>query len=275
MKYTLNSKFLTKRVEVALVGCGGTGSMLLTELSRTSVAMRSLGHPEGLHVKVFDPDRVSESNIGRQLFYSADKGQFKATVLVNRLNLAYTGKGIQWEAVPEKFPSQNHPHYRPDIVISCVDTRTARREIAKAVSELSVPLWLDCGNGNSDGQVILGEPKGKYESPKQRPMRLPTVVDLYPDLLDESIQEDDDTPTCSLAEALERQDLFINRTISTFASEILWTLFRKGGIDHHGAFINLSNGPRVTPLPVDPEAWKRFLPAKKRRPRVKKAALAA
>jgi hypothetical protein len=100
-------------------------------------------------------------------------------------------------------------------------------------------------------------------------MRLPTVTDLYPDLLDESIPEDDSIPTCSLAEALERQDLFVCRSVVTFGAAMLWTLFRKGGVDNHGQFINLETG-MVTALPVDPEVWNRFKPVKAKKVRKKR-----
>jgi hypothetical protein len=43
----------------------------------------------------------------------------------------------------------------------------------------------------------------------------------------------------------------------TLALQILWTLFRFGKIDWHGAFVNLKTG-RTTPLPVDPATWARI-----------------
>lgn len=49
--------------------------------------------------------------------------------------------------------------------------------------------------------------------------------------------------------ALERQDLFINQTIATFALQLLWSFIRNGGLDIHGYFINLESG-RVSPLPI-------------------------
>lgn len=94
-------------------------------------------------------------------------------------------------------------------------------------------------------------------------MDLPCVTDLFPQIMDEN-EPEDDTPSCSLAESLEKQDLFINQSVSTFALQLLWQLFRNGGLDNHGAFINLASG-MVTPLPIDPETWKRFAPKKVRK----------
>ena len=54
-------------VTVNLIGAGGTGSQVLTCLARLDTALRGLGHP-GLFVTLYDPDTVTEANIGRQLF---------------------------------------------------------------------------------------------------------------------------------------------------------------------------------------------------------------
>ena len=54
-------------VTVLVAGAGGTGYQVITSLARMSVALQALGHP-GLHLTAFDPDTVTEANIGRQLF---------------------------------------------------------------------------------------------------------------------------------------------------------------------------------------------------------------
>jgi len=266
-KHTIHNSLLTKPVRVALIGCGGTGSQFLSGLARIHYAMCEVGHPYGLEVTAYDPDTVSASNIGRQLFSPADIGINKAVLLIHRLNTFY---GLDWEAVPAKFNGQGqYGHVSPDIIVTSTDTRRSRREIAKYLKQSGVKYWLDMGNREKDGQVILGEPfHPYYEKKKDRPMRLPTVTELYPGILDESIPEDD-TPSCSLAEALERQDLFINQGVATFGLQLFWSLFRQGGLNFHGYFINLASG-RVTNLPVDQEVWKRFVP-KRMRLRSKKA----
>ena len=60
-----------------------------------------------------------------------------------------------------------------------------------------------------------------------------------------------------LADALEKQGLFVNRGVALHALNLLWQLCRHGKITHHALFVNMAAG-RVTPLPVDPEAWKRL-----------------
>ena len=55
--------------------------------------------------------------------------------------------------------------------------------------------------------------------------------------------------------SLTKQDLFINKAVSTFAMQILWNCIRKGYIEQHGVFINLDT-MNVRPLDVNPETWK-------------------
>ena len=49
-----------------------------------------------------------------------------------------------------------------------------------------------------------------------------------------------------MAEALEKQDLFVNDFAVRIASAILWDLFRHGGTDIRGAFYSLD------PVTVNP-----------------------
>jgi len=262
VKHVIDNKLLTTTVKVALVGCGGVGSQVLTGLARLHTAMLSLGHPGGLEVTAYDSDTVSEANVGRQLFSMADVGMNKAVLLIHRLNIFF---GLNWTAKACRFPEQAPPSYSaPHIIISCVDTKAARREIAGYFMKSASFYWLDTGNNLADGQVILGQSGyGNRRRKNGTSLILPCVTDLYPELLDDSIPEKDDGPSCSLAEALERQDLFIGQSIATFALQLLWTLFRNGGVDHHGYFINLTAG-KVLPMPIDPVAWARFKPKKKR-----------
>jgi hypothetical protein len=261
---------------VALVGCGGNGSQMLYKLARLNFALRELGQP-GLHVTVYDPDTVSPANIGRQLFSPDDVGLHKAIVLVNRLNMSYS---LSWNAMPQRYsvPKRSSESIAA-ILITCVDTAAARREIwndlAASEAVYKPKYWLDLGNTRDAGQVILGQVpypgdiiaasvpvedlvaggarfngerhlkrwKAEIES-----KRLLCVTEVFPQLLDKRRKEDD-TPSCSLAEALEKQSLFVNDQMSTWAAQLLDGLLREGQLSYHGVFVNLKSGC-VTALPV-------------------------
>lgn len=259
MEHRLDLRLLNKQVEVVVVGAGGTGSQVIAGLAQLHFALVSLGHQHGLQVSLVDDDTVSEANIGRQMFYPSDVGQAKASVLVNRVNLTM---GLAWKAATERITSASN--LRADIVIGCVDNRKARQSILKAMSNYG-GYWLDFGNKQHDGQVILGQVKGKWGSKEES--CLPHVGDLFPELVDPSLDAEDDMPSCSLAEALEKQSLFVNRSVAVWGLNMLWELFRHGKLDYHGVFVNLKSG-RASSLPVDPEAWARFgYQAKKTRKR--------
>lgn len=250
---------LRRAWRVVVVGAGGTGSALLPNLARLHHAMLELGHPGGIDCTVYDDDTVSETNVGRQGFYPVDVGQHKAPLIVNRLNNLM---GTRWEARVQRIGSADR--LACDMVIGCVDSRTARKAIVGAMQRCTGGYYLDCGNNADDGQVILGQVSGKATE------RLPHVGDLYPQLLDPKGDKADTAPSCSMAEALQKQSLVINMAIAVQAYNLLWTLFRTGTLQYCGAFVNLATG-RTSPLPVDPAAWERFgytlTPPKKRKSR--------
>jgi len=246
--HTLPGAMLERSVKVVVVGAGGTGSQILTGLAQLHHAMVSLGHPGGLEVLVIDDDRVSPSNVGRQMFYPSDVGSYKAEVLVNRINLAM---GCNWEASIGKLtPGTN---IQSDLIVGCVDTRKARNAINAVGQRGNNRYWLDCGNRQQDGQVILGEFRVSKNSSDG--VKLPTVADLFPETCDPTQDSPDDGPSCSLAEALEKQSLFVNRGVSLYALNMLFELFRYGGLNYSGVFVNLKTA-RSAPLMIDREGWK-------------------
>lgn len=237
---------LSHPVRIALIGCGGNGSQMLTGLARLNHALTALGHP-GLHVKVYDPDTVSEANMGRQLFGAFDVGQSKAHVLVNRINAFF---GLAWEAVHARYDENNSWERQFLMAIACVDSARARHDIHHRVRRCGVHYLMDLGNRAADGQVLFGELfEGRAGlGASKDSVFLPSPYDVLPELVDLQAKEDD-TPSCGLAEALERQELFVNQAIVTPALSILWDFFRHGGLTWHGAFVNLRTGS-MRPLPV-------------------------
>ena len=110
---------------------------------------------------------------------------------------------------------------------------------------------MDFGNSQDTGQVILstiGEIKQPNSEKYQTVASLPFVTDEFGELLKQSEQEDN-TPSCSLAEALEHQDLFINSSLTQMGCSLLWNLFRRGMTEYKGFFHNLKDF-RTHPIKV-------------------------
>jgi sulfur-carrier protein adenylyltransferase/sulfurtransferase len=249
--HTIHSELLRRRVRVLVVGCGGTGSAIAGGLPYLHQAMIANGHPGGLQVTLMDGDTISPTNCVRQPFSRSETGLHKVVVLVNRLNVFW---GVDWEAVPAHL--QPHDKIdRADIVIGCVDTRAARaiiRDVTAGSSEID--YWLDVGNNADTGQFILGEPLNQVN--RRRRTRLRCVAELYPAIVDAQL-DDNGQPGCSVAEALERQEPFVNQLLAQHTLALLGRLFRYGTISYHGGFVSLVSGAS-TPLRIDVTTWKRI-----------------
>lgn len=241
----LDPELLRRTVRVLVVGCGGNGSAVAAGLPYLHQAMLVGGHPGGLQVTVMDGDVISPSNCVRQPFCQSEIGLFKAVVMVNRLNLFW---GLRWDAVPEHLTEQSKVG-EFDIVIGCVDTRAARRTIRCCTEgrQSRVAYWLDLGNLSDRGQFIIGQPHNARNP--RRKSRLRTVAELFPEILREDSSKDG--PSCSSAEALERQEPFLNALLAQHALALLSGLFRRGTLTHRGAFVDIVSG-RAQPVAVGP-----------------------
>lgn len=250
MTHTIPEHLLRQRtIRVAVIGCGGNGSVIAMGLPYIHQALLLDGHPGGLDVTLIDGDLVSASNCVRQPFCQAEIGLSKATVLVSRINLFW---GLQWKAIPENV-SNSHRVGEADLVISCVDTRSARAEIQNLVGgDAGVTYWLDLGNRVDGGQFVLGQPWNRRNP--RRATRLRTVSELFPEIADASLA-DDPMPSCSARQALDLQEPFVNQTIGSHALALLARLVRTGSLENHGAFVGVINN-RVQPIEVNPKQWK-------------------
>lgn len=246
--YLLNP---TNPITINLIGSGGTGSRMLTELARMNHSLIQLGHA-GLQVSLYDDDTVTEANQGRQLFADAEIGLYKAVALINRINRFF---GTDWKAITEKFTASNLKslpnHGKANMYISCVDTVSTRFDIADFLKhdtgqgryERSKSLyWLDIGNSRNTGQAFLStiaEIKQPNSNLYKTVSALPMITDEFKELLESQIENNE--PSCSLAQALEKQDLFINAVLASMGASLLWKLFREGMTSQRGFFLNLGN----------------------------------
>jgi molybdopterin/thiamine biosynthesis adenylyltransferase len=201
--YRLKNTFVERRFCVSIVGCGGTGGYAAESLCRLLWRHATL--------ILIDNDRVEERNLARQNFLRNEIGEFKSEVLAKRLSQRFN-RGVGYSTLPV---SKVHLP-TPGLVIGCVDNGLARKDIARQVRiafdsySLSIPSWwVDAGNGDCYGQVIIGngakvtfedrEPECCYELP------LPTIQ--QPDLLKQAPQpqscalNDEQNPTINLVMA--------------------------------------------------------------------------
>lgn len=234
-EHILPGCLLAKQIHITVVGCGATGSAIAAGLPYLHQAMLALGHPYGLAVTFVDGDRISSVNCIRQPFSESEIGLYKATVLATRINLFW---GLGWrgtaEFLDERWSDQT------DLLIGCVDSRKARSLIVRSPAYGNCHYWLDIGNNADSGQFVLGQPDNGHS--RNSPLRLPTVADLFPEIVDPTLDKQDHLPSCSAIEALQRQEPFINQTLAYQALAMLSRLFRYGRLSYHGGFLNLKTG---------------------------------
>jgi PRTRC genetic system ThiF family protein len=251
--HTIIPYLLRSPIRVAVIGCGGTGSAILAGLPHLHQTLLTRGHPYGLAVTAYDGDRVAPTNCVRQPFSTSEIGLFKAVVLINRLNLFW---GLEWKAEPEHVTKGHEISNQFDLVLGCVDTRAARATIHESLTRTwcAIPYYLDIGNSADTGQFVLGQPLNRVN--KHKAARLRTIAELFPEIVDASL-DDDSEPSCSAADALERQHEFINQTLANHTLALLSRLLRGEPLVYHGAFVNLATGS-VMPLRSDPKVWKQL-----------------
>lgn len=257
MDHTIHPEMLQKKVNVIVIGCGGNGSAIAAGLPYLHQALLAYGHPGGLHVTLVDGETISPTNCVRQPFCRSEIGLHKSIVLANRLNLFW---GLEWEGIPEHLSARLRLE-DVQIVIGCVDSAVTRGMIRDWTAGCSrVHYWLDLGNKSDGGQFVLGEPLNSRN--RRCSTRLRTVAELFPEITDTQLP--DDEPSCSAAEALERQEPFVNPTLANHALALLARLFRYGRISYQGGFVSLADTARVQPLPIDARYWKRLRQHRKR-----------
>lgn len=126
--------------KVAVFGIGGVGGYVCEGLARAGIG----------HLVIVDDDRVSESNINRQLIaLGSTVGKYKVDVMEERL------KDINPELVIEKHRCFFTPETSAefdfgsfDYVVDAIDTVTGKIELIMKAKEAGVPVISAMGAGN-------------------------------------------------------------------------------------------------------------------------------
>lgn len=270
---TKETLFLTetgmeKPWRILVLGAGGTGSEMIDALCRLDYALGHLSHP-GLKLTIQDGDVVAAANVGRQRFLPADVGANKAELLARRYGVLL---GMNVRYLSEMAVMRHVAQFDEfDLIITCVDRATMRVKIADYWrTRRCETMWLDLGNGQFSGQCCLGH----LGIPKNS--RVPNVLDLFPSI---RTMRDDDQPSCSVAEALQSQMIFVNRWMADAAVALLTQLFTQGSVRQHGAFVDMK-ALRMSPMALGSTTWNMLCadydsPPSKKKPGKAKSTIAA
>ena len=235
---------------VTLVGCGGTGGFVAEGLCRM------LAHQVDLIL--VDHDRVEERNLLRQNFYPGEVGRFKSQALAERLATHYR-RAVGWTVTP--FGESYRRYYPPEvarspIVVGCVDNAQAREGIAQTLANYSSRWWVDAGNGENWGQVLIGNSqrdglRWAFREAEGVCYRLPLPTLQHPELLSPPPAEEVRPLSC--AELLDTgdQDPTINQAMASLVLQVVRRLFR-GDCPWMALYLDLALGT-LNPVLATPE----------------------
>lgn len=254
-RFVVPAEWQSKAPRITVIGCGGTGSYVVSRLAMLSHAMKSLGHPQGLSVILVDGDEVSPFSVGRQNFVPDDVGRNKAQVLTERYSMAFGNAFASIRYTPRYLTDKKMLQWlvaESDVIVTCVDKAAVRAKIHAAYKDkYNDTLWLDTGNGAKTGQVVLGH-LGKVAKTR---LRLPNVGDLFPGIYD-PVHDQGDTPSCSYDDSFT-QSFGVNAWSAELAVQLIWSLMREGHITRHGGLFDMGDFS-VSPLTIDARQWNGF-----------------
>ena len=126
---------------VAVFGLGGVGGYTVEALARAGIGRLAL----------FDFDRVSESNINRQILaLSNTVGMLKTDLARSRV--AAINSDIAVSTVAERITEENVGGYldeaRPDYIVDAIDDVPAKIALILAARERGIPIISCMGTGN-------------------------------------------------------------------------------------------------------------------------------
>lgn len=256
-----------KTLSLQLIGCGGTGSWLAPHVVRMAWILKEKRGID-VYVRFYDPDTVSEENCFRQNFCPAEIGRYKAETLAMRYGLAW---GIDILACTKEYPKSKISSYaryshiessNMAVLIGCVDTSEARQTILRNIRDHDdhrrQMWWLDCGNSNHSGQVLLGR---AWKNRELTPFAIngitswtPLPNEVHPELtsdkkLKKKVKREVDT--CVNLALSGDQGLMINQAIAMIAGNYLLEFLVSGSLDKFATYINLKAGSMSSVLASD------------------------
>lgn len=234
------------KINLVLVGCGGTGSWLAPAVARVARLLRERFSNQ-VNVTFVDPDSVEEKNIYRQNFCEAEIGRNKASALAERYGLAW---GIEIFALAAGIDERNFAsiHSGMTVFLGCVDNAGARQEIRNIGERTHNGWWLDCGNAKNSGQVLLGSffqfDKAGFNIQGYCAW-LPSPEIQHPELVameNKEVTPEKETMSCAEMALRDSQGLAINQRMAAEAADYLVRLLITHDLRKYATYIDLESG---------------------------------
>jgi len=237
-----------------LVGCGGTGSWIAPALARLAAVL--VESSQAVEVTFIDPDQVERGNVPRQNFAFSEIGQHKAASLTRRFSSKW---GVEIGAICERFEASMVESGQGEltVIVGAVDNPQARSKISSAViphydlfgySRSASTWWLDCGNHEDAGQVLLGNAghadhlKGAFHTPRMC-IALPSPALQSPELIiDAKKKPVRKAPSCAELMLENAQSLTVNQRVAAEASDYLMRMLTGRPLKRFQTWLDLEAG---------------------------------
>ena len=229
--FTLSNDFTRFEYMISVIGCGGTGGFVAEGLCRLL--------PEGARLLLVDHDRVEEANLVRQNFTHDDLGELKSEALAKRLSSKFR-RPISYSTLPISMLKS----MSLGVIIGCVDNGLARKEIAEFTTTGYGRWWIDAGNGENYGQVLIGNATEVRDSFNLQTMvcgRLPLPSIQGPELL----LQQPPRRACAEAMAAGEQGPVINQVMAVLVLEMMRKLI-DGTLSWMQVYVDLESGTLST-----------------------------
>lgn len=189
-----------RKIEIHVIGCGGTGGYLLGNLGRIIKVRNEEDY--NIRLNLYDADTVELKNLLRQNFNNKDIGRSKAESMARKLMLSYQLPATvyrEYVETPDRVLTMlNESTARGafPIIVGCVDSMQCRAIINTALKKFNGrAMWIDAGNEEFFGQAICGTVGGptieEFENSGNFAgyFNLPTFVDIAPHLFVGDLQK--------------------------------------------------------------------------------------
>lgn len=246
LKPVVKNVYTNPSINLFVIGSGGTGGYLLQNLARLVWDMEQNGKEVSL--TIVDGDIVEQKNLLRQSFYRKDVGKNKAEVTAVRLNKMF---GMNVSAVSEYLESTDSVNELLgtsntnvlNVVVGCVDNHRTRQLLQEVYAERQDFLWIDSGNDEFSGQIIVGSP---FEGDLTK---LPSIVEAYPEILEIENALFNSEVSCDDAAVDNIQNIAANINAANYLFNIINRLLSTGEISIHQVKFNVqTNTTLVTTI---------------------------
>lgn len=141
--------YMMRQLRIAVVGCSGTGSIVVEQLARNGVG----------HLVLVDPDRVEEKNLNRIINAHAHSvGRYKVDVLREFVEGLEFGTKVESFATDLSDPEALQAVAGCDIVVGCMDSVDGRHLLNRLATFYLLPYFdvgvrLEANGAGGVGQV--------------------------------------------------------------------------------------------------------------------------